>query len=170
MSWLTLLKYGSPVILLIIAGCVIDGKIDTARTEGYAAGKGAAETVCKDETVPAARKEEQKTCADNALITEKTNAQNDKDADAIRTRLAAAELQLRKNRAAPCVPVANLADVYQQGAGAVRSSGSGGIDARDLLVLGANSAERSRQFINCRAFVLDVWAKHQLKPDGPLTK
>lgn len=97
---------------------------------------------------------EQTACADRAKLTENANAKHDQDFDAITARYNAAVQRVRANTAHPCVPVRNLADVHSQGTGALGPTGGNGIDAGHLLDFSRRAAERNKDFLNCRAFVI----------------
>lgn len=68
MNYLTILKFVGPAIVVLFLVWFAQNKLDAARAEGRAAGYDAATKVCADETVPAARAEEQQKCSESTNI------------------------------------------------------------------------------------------------------
>jgi hypothetical protein len=154
LNWIKLAPFAALALVLGIAAWRIN---DAA----YERGEAAANKICRDETVPAARAEERKICLANAKITERANAQDLADKDAVADRYRVQYDQLRRTyRAIPCVPVTNLAGVHKSGTGAIPPAGGNGVDAGDLLDFAARCQRRSDEFINARRFILDTWAQH----------
>ena len=99
MNWLALAKYGIPLLIVGVAVWCINDR-------AYERGKGAAELVCSNETVPAAKAAVQKVCDANSAITKGA-------CDALQTRLdnisGRYQRVLAASKSAKCLPVTSSA-------------------------------------------------------------